>query len=205
MSRDKLPFTLPHGDVPYIIFVFTGSFDTTRRQHGLCFLQSNTIPLFFSFLSFPSFALLARPIVPDLPGSWRMSVCVDVASCCQHELCKAADTAGMQSMSVCAPQCMGNCGRLLMVRQSAFLLYIRQLPNYKSRLCSEVSSVPTAESRYITSNYATMIFLPYPFQFANYLIIRHHSARGRGPQILGTIIQSWVVRAREGIAAGARG
>jgi hypothetical protein len=51
-------------------------------------------------------------------------VCGDVASRCQHELCKAADTTGMHSTNVCAPQRMGNCGQ-----QSAFLLYRRQLPS----------------------------------------------------------------------------
>jgi len=160
--------------------------------------------------TFLSFALLARPIVPDLPGSWRMSVCVGTwprvasMSCAKPQTPLACRVPMFAHLSVWEPAAACSWSSS---RHSCCAYVYDSSRVYKSSLCWEFSSVPMDISGYITSNYATMIFLPYPFHFTNYPIIRHYTAWGRGPQIWGTTIQSWVAcaRALEGIAAGARG
>lgn len=104
-ARDKL-YLLPDLTAVFRVsfLFFSGSFPTTRRrQHGLCFLPVKHHSTFFIFC-------FACPT--NRPGSsWFMTyvyVCGDVASRCQHELCKAADTTGMHSTNVCSPQCMGD-------------------------------------------------------------------------------------------------
>jgi hypothetical protein len=84
-------FTLPHGSVLYVIIVFSGFFETTkRRERGLCFLPVKQLATFYV-------CCIACPT--NRPrSSWLMAyiyVCGYVASRRQHELCKAADTTGM--------------------------------------------------------------------------------------------------------------
>jgi hypothetical protein len=107
MARYKL-YLLPYLTALFrVTFLFSAA--PSKRQEGDS-MVSVSFQTPFHFFIFCFACPTCRP-----GSSWLMTyacVCGDVASRCLHELCKAADTTGMQSTNVCSPQCMGTCGRL---------------------------------------------------------------------------------------------
>ena len=73
----RQPLALPHDSVPSVVSFKVASCKRLEGDRMVCFPSSQT-----PFLS--SFALLARPLVPDLPGSRRMSMSVSVWTICQQ-------------------------------------------------------------------------------------------------------------------------